>query len=133
MSDGYQLAQKKISRNKLLINVFNDYNKLLNIEIEMKQNIKEFYETQQVLLMQVNELEEKQAVEFTSERRNEINNIMKTIGLYKEPQEILDLMKTAPEIKKQIDHNSDTIIRLQELIPESGLVTNYSIQASHSD
>lgn len=72
-------------------------------------------------------------MEFLSERHLEINTIMETIGLYKESQEILNLMSTAPEIKERINHNSIIISQIQELIPTTGMVTNYNITNNNSN
>lgn len=130
ISDGYQLCQKKISRNKLLIDVFDDYQKLLDIEIAMKTDIKKFYYNQKELVLKANELEEAQSIEFTSERSDEIDQIMSRIGIYKVSHEITELIALAPDIKTNITHNAKTIEQLQELIPESRVITNYSIASN---
>ena len=50
VSDAYEFENKKITRNKLIMEIFELSEKILDYEIKAKEEIKKFYRTQKATL-----------------------------------------------------------------------------------
>lgn len=127
ISDAHDFVQKKITRNKLLMEIFQGYGKMLENEIRIKTHAKDFYLAQSAILIKVNEIELLQSSEYTVEREKEIAQLIENIGIYEIPEESKQLTEETNTIKTDIKYKSETIQYLQTLIPKEGIATNYKV------
>jgi len=130
-TDAAQMGQKKITRNNNMYETIDLWQKLIDIEIIVKERIKAHYENQKNVLKSINEIETLQCSEYTADRQDTINELMKSVGNIK-LLDISDLNEQSKLIKEQINHKTTIINQLQELIPKKGIATNYSINTNNS-
>ena len=62
-----------------------------------------------------------------SESEEQTKFLMGQIGEYKPSQRIIDLSKEAETHKENIKEKTHVINQIQELIPDSGVATNYKV------
>jgi hypothetical protein len=127
----HDFIQKKIARNNMVIEIFKSYEEILNCEIKVKKNKQEFYENQQSLVAEINDIEILQLTEYTVARQNQINILMEEIGGFKPSAEIINIIEKIKEIKNNIKYKSKIINHIQTLIPNEGIATNYTIKTSN--
>ena len=127
VSDAYEFENKKITRNKLIMEIFELSEKILDYEIKAKEEIKKFYRTQKATLSTINNIEMLQANEYTIEREEQTKFLMEQIGAYKPPQYIVDLSKEADLHKATMEQKTAIVNQIQELIPKTGIATNYKV------
>ena len=128
LSDAFEFENKKITRNKLLIEIFELSESILDNEIAAKEDIKLFYKDQKLILSTINHIELLQSREYSLPREEQTTFLMTKIGEYKPSQLIIDLGKKSMLAKASMDHKTSIITQIQDLIPKTGVVTNYNIK-----
>jgi|688.fasta_scaffold463860_1 hypothetical protein len=127
VTDAYEFVHRKITRNKVLMEIYKLYEDLLECEIILKSELQSFYKNQQNELRLMNDIELLQTTEYTLERENTINNIMPTIGIFKLSSSSIDIKHKIVDIKNMINEKINIMNNIQELIPIEGIATNYQL------
>lgn len=126
------MIQKKISRNKIMYEIFDLCQKINSIEITIKEKIITHYDAQKQLLDSINKIELLQCNEYKKEREEKINDMMKLVG----DISLLDIdefNKERDELKEQIKYKKLDLNQLQELIPKEGVATNYTVHTNDAN
>ena len=127
VTDAYEIVHRKITRNKILMEIYKLYEELLGCEIILKSEMQSFYKHQQNKLCLMNDIELLQTTEYTLERENIINNMMPNIGIFKPSQVVIDIKLKIFDIKNMINEKINIMNNIQELIPIEGVATNYQL------
>ena len=130
VSDAYEIVHRKITRNKVLMEIYKLYEELLGCEIILKNEMQSFYKHQQNELCLMNDIELLQTTEYTLERENIINNMMPTIGIFKPSTALIEIKHKIVDIKNMINEKKNIMNNIQELIPIKGIATNYQLSLS---
>ena len=126
-TDAYEFVHRKITRNKILIEIFKLYDELLGFEIIFKNELQSFYKKQQSDIHLMNEIEMLQTAEYTLDRETIINNMTSNIGIFKLTGTSLEIKNKIIEIKNMITEKVNVMNNIQLLIPIDGIATNYHI------
>lgn len=130
VTDAYEIVHRKITRNKVLMEIYKLYEELLGCEIILKNEMQSFYKHQQNELCLMNDIELLQTTEYTLERENIINNMMPTIGIFKPSPALIEIKLKIVDIKNMINEKKNIMNNIQELIPIKGIATNYQLSLS---
>ena len=130
VTDAYEVVHRKITRNKVLMEIYKLYDELLGCEIILKNEMQSFYKHQQNELCLMNDIELLQTTEYTLERENIINNMMPTIGIFKLSPPLIEIKLKIVDIKNMINERINIMNNIQELIPIKGIATNYQLSLS---
>ena len=130
VTDAYEIVHRKITRNKILMEIYKLYDELLGCEIILKNEMQSFYKHQQNELCLMNDIELLQTTEYTLERENIINNMMPTIGIFKLSPALIEIKLKIVDIKNMINERINIMNNIQELIPIKGIATNYQLSLS---
>jgi hypothetical protein len=126
-TDASTMVNKKITRNTIMLEVFNLCRNVTEKDIELKQKVINFYIEQEKTIKKVNEIEQCQAQEYTIERQLLIQTMMKNIG----DTSLIDTTDIIDEInvlKNKIKEKTSLMKQVQNLIPSKGVATNYTIR-----
>ena len=131
-TDAAGMVQKKISRNNIMCDIFDLCQKMSDCEIKRREKIKQYYEEQKHLLKTINDIEILQSTEYTESRQTIIGEMMDSIGDTHliDMDEITTYMK---DLREQIDNKLVAIKDIQTLIPQKGVVTNYTVRNSNEN
>jgi hypothetical protein len=127
VTDAYEFVHRKITRNKVLMEIYKLYEDLLECEIILKSELQSFYKNQQNELRLMNDIELLQTTEYTLERESKINSMMPHIGIFKLSQASIDIKHKIVDIKNMINEKRNIMNNIQELIPIEGIATNYQL------
>ena len=127
VTDAYEFVHRKITRNKVLMEIYKLYEDLLECEIILKSELQSFYKNQQNELRLMNDIELLQTTEYTLERENTINNMTPSIGIFKLSPASIDIKHKIVDIKNMINEKINIMNNIQELIPIEGVATNYQL------
>ena len=127
VTDAYEIVHRKITRNKVLMEIYKLYDELLGCEIILKSEMQSFYKNQQNELCLMNNIELLQTIEYTLERENKINNMMPNIGIFKLSPNSINIKHKIVNIKNMINEKKNIMNNIQELIPIEGVATNYQL------
>ena len=131
MSDANLFVKKKISRNNIIVEIFDIYDDILDKEIIIKNEMKTELDSQKKIIMEINELELKQCDEYTIDRQEIIKEMTTNITGYKPSDATLKLMESIREQKKDVAYHKTVIQYLETQIPSSGVATNYKVNFSN--
>lgn len=124
-TDAYYIVQKIITRNNLIAEVFALHNELLENEIFIKNDMKEFYKRQYERVIIINNISRLQLAEFSIERHLQINEIMRELRLYTDTAEVSIIKEKNRYIKDLLNQKYMEIECIQSQIPDRGVATNY--------
>jgi hypothetical protein len=127
LSDAREFVSKKLTRNDNLIELFKLYDQILDEEIKIKCDLKKFYAGEIEELVKINRVEKLQLNEYDIIRQNIVNTEMKNLGIYIKTDNVRQCQKKIKSIKSEIIYRASVINNIQELIPDTGVVTNYKI------
>ena len=127
VTDAYEFVHRKITRNKVLMEIYKLYEDLLECEIILKSELQSFYKNQQNELRLMNDIELLQTTEYTLERESKINSMMPNIGIFKLSPASIDIKHKIVDIKNMINEKINIMNNIQELIPIEGVATNYQL------
>ena len=131
-TDVNEMVQKKISRNKIMYEIFELCQKVSSIEIIIREKINVYYDDQKQLLDSINKIELLQCNEYKKEREEKINDMMKLVGDIS-LLNIDEFNKERDELKEQIKYKTLDLKQLQELIPKEGVATNYTVHTNDAN
>lgn len=128
ISSASNMTHKKISRNKLLIEICDISQKIIEVEQNAKEYMFKHYDRQKELLTQINGIETLQINEYTIEREKRVNFLTGLTGHHTINLNVMhqEVMKLQDEIK----YKRELIKHLQDQIPRSGTVTNISANST---
>jgi hypothetical protein len=126
-TDASTMVNKKITRNNIMLEVFNLCRNITEKDIELKQKVINFYIEQEKTIKKVNEIEQCQTQEYTIERQLLIQTMMKNIGDTSliDPTDIIDEINV---LKNKIKEKTSLMKQVQNLIPNEGVATNYTVR-----
>ena len=127
VSTAFEMSHKYITRNNLLMEIYDLYEDITRLKIEIAKDLKSFYGKQRGIITEINKLEKLQSTEYSLDRKNEISVLMSGVGDYKKSQTIIDMLGDIEEKKAEILYKKETIKLIHKSIPNEGVVTNYKI------
>jgi hypothetical protein len=127
ISDACEFVNKKITRNKILIESYQLHKQRLEYEILLKKELINFYNDQQLIISNMNDIEFLQTQEYTVERQDTVNEITDNLGNNTNPK-IQELKDKINDIKKLIIEKILVIKNIENLIPNEGTAINYTIK-----
>ena len=121
------IIQHKIARNKTMYEIYELSQEIIDIQIEIKNQHKLFYEENKKTLLLINDIEELQTQEYTEQRQESITSLM---GLVCSKPDDTYMNEKIIKIKETIKEKKLIMDKYQELIPTKGIATNYKIKDS---
>lgn len=131
ISTANEFIQKKITRNNVLINMFKAREEMVGHEITVKRKLQEFYMNQQSILLEMNDIETIQSTDYMVSRHEQTNSMMKSVGVFKPTAETLVIINRIKTLRAEIKESIEIVNNIQALIPNTGVVTNYTIKTSN--
>jgi hypothetical protein len=127
-TDVHTMIHQKISRNKAVIAVHELKIELVNMLVEMQEKLKKHHVNTIEIYKEINEIEELQSVEYTTDREKKVSDLHISISADKIQEEIVDTYRDdAQRIKNLINYQLDVITHLHNQLPKTGTATNYNI------
>lgn len=123
-SDVAPIIQHKINRNKIMYDIYELSQQIIDLQIQIKNIHKAHYENNKKSLLLMNSIEELQLHEYTKEREESIKSL---VGLISSVPDDKYLNKKINNLKEVIEEKKLIINKYQELIPNKGIATNYKI------
>ena len=119
------IIHHKIARNKTMYEIYELSQEIIDIQIEIKNQHKLFYEENKKTLLLINDIEELQTQEYTEQRQESITSLM---GLICSKPDDTYLNEKIIKINESIKEKTIIIDKYQKLIPNKGIATNYKIK-----
>ena len=126
-TDANTMVNKKITRNNIMSEIFNLCRLVTEKDIEIKQKVINFYIEQEKIIKKVNDIEQCQSQEYTIERQLIIQTMMENVGNTSLINTI-DIINEIIVLKKKIKEKTLLMKQVQNLIPNEGVATNYTVR-----